>query len=187
MGKSINWDLMRKSAVPRLAGGTQYRSIKDAIAENTKQIQAVEKLQKSINDMMPALNQLLLIRLKNHTPLKVMKSFQYLGSEMRKAIVQKDDDPRMANFYANESRGDDNPNPLNFGSDGKCHLFQDTPIMIPAGEELVLKSLIPTMEQFIFQDSKGQEHEISYSQKDVLLMNTDIFDVVSKIYNGNKE
>jgi hypothetical protein len=65
--------------------------------------------------------------------------------------------------------------------------FQDTIFTVHPGDELLLKSLDPNLQVFIFTKSNGEEIEIAYAEQIKLLTQTDIYEVCASLYNENKE
>lgn len=58
--------------------------------------------------------------------------------------------------------------------------FQDTLKRIEVGTELVMKALDSQMNEFIFEGSDGQEHAISFDQRNLLMTQTNIYETVTE-------
>ena len=60
--------------------------------------------------------------------------------------------------------------------------FVETVKTIHAGDEILLKSIDPNLQVYIFTNKKGEELEICYSDTEKLLTNSDIYEVCSSLY-----
>ncbi len=66
--------------------------------------------------------------------------------------------------------------------------FVDTVKQITPGSQLIFKNMNQTMQYFLFEDARtGQEHEISFVDREKLMTQTDIYNVASKYLASNKE
>jgi hypothetical protein len=118
-----------------------------------EQQQAIDYLQKA----MPAMVKLLEVRIQNNWPLQVMRPLRYRTSELMSKSDGND------GFYSNgKSAGSDK--------------FVDIVKTIMPGTKLMLKSIDPTMCEFIFVDGMDQEHAISFEDRNQLLTQTDLFE-----------
>lgn len=85
MSKKVDWDKISTPVVRKLSPGGKYSSGKEMLLKAYEENQAQENLIKSMAEMKPAMQQLLMIRYKNQTPLKVMRSFTYISDELVKS------------------------------------------------------------------------------------------------------
>lgn len=148
-----------------------YRTLGEALEKGERLRAEHEKAQSYLVKALPAMLKLLEIRMTNGQPLFVMRPLQYQTS-MLKSQMEDDLDK---SFY-NTSK--------NSGSDDK---FVNVLKTVTPGTKLMLKSLDPTMREFIFVDGMNCEHPISYDDRNKLLTQTDIFETVQKLFEGRGE
>jgi len=166
MSKKVIWPEGKFGSAARRPG--TYTSLAErfekAESQDREQRSAQEYLQKAMFPMI----KLLELRMQKAMPLIVMRPLRYQTSGLN---TQDDDND---GFY-NVSK-----------SQGANANFVDKVVTIMPGTQLVLKSLDPSMQEFIFVDGEGKEHPISYSQRDALLTQTDIFEVTRQYLEENK-
>lgn len=162
MAKKVNWGPGKYSSQVR--GG--YRSFGEFFAKAEKirkeQEEAIGYLQKA----MPTMLQLLQYKLKNRTPLTVMRPLKYQTSGIPGEENEIDD-----GFY-------------NVRKSTSMPKFETISKTIMPGTQLMLKSLDPHLREFIFEDGMGKEHCISYDDRNKLLTQTDIFETVKEHLEG---
>lgn len=163
--KKVVWGEGKYSAAPRPG---QYRTLAEAMAKGDALRMEQEKAMSYLVKAMPAMLKLLEIRMTNGEPLFVMRPLQYQTS----ALASELEDDLDKSFY-NTSKSS--------GADNK---FKDVIKTVNPGTKLMLKSLDPTMREFIFVDGMGKEHPISYDDRNKLLTQTDIFETVQKLFEG---
>ena len=151
MKKSVAWN--------QTIGHKNPASLEARVNEHQKVVDTNLKAQNFLRKAFEPMRALLEVRLKNRTPLRVMRPLVYDSSVL--AHQEEDDD-----FYVVKK------------SESALGTFVDTKIQIPVGETLLFKSLYPAMREFIFEDSKGKEHVISYDQQNLLMTQTDIYETV---------
>lgn len=162
MSKKIDWDKTYKEPFRKNLGGgapgTQgkYSSGREMMEKSFQESLVQQEVEENLEKMLPAMEKLYVIRLHNHTPLKVMRPIIYQTSELQKS-----------------TRGDEMVN-------GK---YTDVQKRINPGTELMVKSINPSMQMLVFEDSRGEEIEISFSEQKKLIMNTDIYETVLDLYN----
>ncbi len=158
MKKVVRWDAPKISSSKLIKGG--YRNFHDmfkkAVDRDNEQREADEYLKKA----MPAMVALLEYKLSKSEPLIVMRPLVYQTS-----AVQSEEDDGFYNTSKSQNEKDI----------GK---FIDVMRTISPGTQLMLKSLDTGLEEFVFIDGRGKEHAISYSDRDKLLTQTDIFEGV---------
>ncbi len=154
MKKIVDWDSISSNPFEQrdLGNKGKFSSGKEFMAKAYESAEAQKAAQEQVNNLLPALNQLLLIRLKNKAPIHITKSLPYQASELVKS--------ENSAFY------------------------QDTQKVIHPGDHLILKSNNTTLQSFLFENSQGEEVEIFWADKDNLLFNTDIYNVVCGLYEN---
>lgn len=166
MKKVVRWDAPKITSGVN-AGGKPRRIFKvefaKALEREKEQIEALDQLQRA----MPVMIALLEFKLKKGEPLMVMRPLQYQTSDLAK----NDDDDGFYNTSKNQ-----NP----------TEKFVDVVRTIYPGTKLMLKSLDPTMQEFVFVDGRNKEHSISYADRDKLLTQTDIYEETKK-FMAHKE
>lgn len=149
-----------------------YRSIGEALEKSDRLRMEQEKAQSYLVKALPAMLKLLEIRIENREPLTVMRPLSYQTSVL-KSELEDDLDKSFYNTDKNVAQGQDK--------------FVDTVKTINPGTQIILKALDPNLREFIFRDGMGKEHAISYDARNSLLTQTDIFEVVQKLFEGKGE
>lgn len=165
MSKKVNWESFYKNPVPRNLSGIsgaqgKYSSGKERMLKAFAELSESQRIKENLQKMMPAMDQLLMIRMRNGTPLKVMRPLRYTTQELQKSSIQ--------------------------GQTVGTHFIDVTKVVNP-GTELVLKSLDAGLNQFIFKASNGEEIEMNYAEKINLLTQTDIYETVLEFFKKGKE
>lgn len=169
MSKKVVWGQPKITSARK--PGT-YNSFQELMEKANKLREEQEEAQRYLAKATPAMLKLLEIRLSNREPLVVMRPLTYQTSGLAKA--QMDDIDRA---YYRGSKSMDNEDP------GK---FVDFNVTINPGTQLVLKSLDVPLREFIFEDALGKEHPISFDDRNKLMTQTDVFETVRKLFEGNK-
>ena len=163
MSKKVVWQAPKISSSKR-AG--KYRTMREAVKKSEdlrrEQEAAMEYLQKAL----PAMTELLRMRMSGGTPLIVMRPLQYRTSVLNKS--EEDD-----GFYAN-------PQPQQVG-------FVDRIKTIMPGTQLLFKGMDSVLREFIFEDALGEEHAINFDDKNILMTQTDVFETVRKLFEAEGE
>ena len=165
MSKNIDWSNGYVHKVPRAAG--EYASFREKMEKAHDVLDEQRRAQEYLAKASFPMAKLLEIRMSKGEPLIVMRPLMYQTSGF--AEEEEDD-----GFYVKKS---EQVNPK----------FVDITVTIHPGTQLVLKSLNPSLQQFVFEDAMGKEHEISYTQKDLLMTQTDIFETVQKYFETQGE
>ena len=168
--KKVVWPTAKLTSSKR--AGT-YGSFGELVEKANKLRAEQEAAQAYLNKAMPAMLKLLEIRMTNGEPLTVMRPLRYQTSDFAKS--QKDMDDIDRSFYNNRRMEES-------GDPGK---FVDKIVTINPGTQIVLKALDVPMREFIFNDAMGNEHAISFDERNNLMTQTDIFETVRKLL-GNK-
>ena len=138
--------------------GSFKEQFQKAVAIEAKQNEAKAILQKA----MPTMEALLQLRLLDRTPLEVMRDLSYQTS----AIAGQDDEDD--GFYKSRA---------------VAPKFVDVVKTIRRGDTLLLKSIDNQMQEFIFEDSSNKEHAISFTNKEALMLQTNIYEDVLNLIN----
>jgi len=147
-----------------------YRSYAEFL-QKAEALRAEQELAKAyLSKALPAMTKLLEIRLANREALTVMRPLSYKTSCLQ-SEMQDDLDK---SFYNNSK----NP---------QQDKFIDVVKTINPGTQLVLKALDPTLREFIFEDGMGKEHAISFDDRNALMTQTDVFEVVRQLFENKGE
>jgi len=142
-------------------GGPKRLTMEAKVRQQLGQAEELEKAAETFKKYLPLMAALLEERLKKGTSLKILRRLEYTTSDLSESV---EDD----GFYTVRK------------SEHALGKFVDTQVEIPVGEVLIFKSLYPAMREFIFEDSKGKEHAISFDQKNKLMTCTDIYETVAE-------
>lgn len=152
--KRVSWP-EPKIHEPKRKAGT-YGSFREMMAKTEGIRKEQEQAQEFLQKAHPYMLKLLEYRLANNHPLTVMRPFRYQTSEIQKA--EEDD-----GFYSNR-RSSSIPK------------FVDVIKVITPGTQLVLKSIDNMMQEFIFEDALNKEYCLSFSERDNMMTQTDIWE-----------
>lgn len=156
--KKIDWSKIQKNPIPKLTMDRksgemkEMSTFKEAMAKAYAQEADLEKAEKRLNELFPAMQKLLLIRFTNHTPIKVIKPISYSSHALYKG-------ERTAEFV-----------------DVKAIIAPGTELIFKSSN----KSLMHFT--FTDKNDPDKEYEIYWSDHKQLLTCTDIFDVVNNLY-----
>lgn len=169
MSKKYAWPEGKYSSAARRPGS--YTSLQEMVqkAESFRQEQL--NAQAYLAKAQPAMLKLLEIRLTKGIPLVVMRPLQFQTSCLKSEL----DDEMDRSFYGGVHANGDNE----FQKAQNAN-YVDTVKTIVPGTQLVLKSLDPQMQEFVFEDAQGKEYAINYADRNKLLTQTDIFETVQK-------
>lgn len=148
-----------------------YRSFSEFLAKGEALRAEQEKAQSYLEKALPVMVKALELRLQSREALYVMRPLRYRTSCLKSEL----EDDLDKSFYNTDKNG---------GANDK---FVDTVRVINPGTQLILKALDPNLREFIFQDGLGKEHSISYDDRNALMTQTDIFEIVQKFFEGKKE
>lgn len=147
-----------------------YRSFGEFAAKHDARRAEQEKATSYLLKAMPAMLKALEMRISSGQPLYVMRPLRYTTSMLKS---QLEDDLDKSFYNTSKTQGNDS--------------FVTTVRVINPGTQLILKSLDPHMKEFIFNDGEGKEHAISYDDRNALMTQTDIFEMISKLFEGKGE
>ena len=169
MSKKLDWDELYKPFGTQTVDGVQpkYRSGRELLQKRMEEQKNTERLQKNFYKIVPALEALLKCRMESGNPLEVRRSISYTNSELVHTYAQVED---------RENGGWKN-------GDVQYSQFQDVEKSLAPGTKLILKSLDPTMNEFIFEDQLGNEIILPYLSKQQLMTQTDIYESVLDFMN----
>ena len=122
--------------------------------------------QELLQKAQPLMETLLKSRLASKTPLLIVTPLSYQTNEMVTTYNQMED-------RVNGGWMDDLDNPRN-------SFFRDVQKSIYPGTQLILKSLDPNLQEFIFEDQNGKEVVIPYAAKQQLMVNSNILNDVNE-------
>lgn len=141
----------------------QDLSMKARFAQATQERDFAEQAQNLMKSQAPLMERILLHTLAQTKTLYVNRSLKFQTSEL--STEQEDPD----NFYfvrkSQESLGK----------------YVDVVKEIPAGTTLMLKSLDPTMQEFIFLDQHQREWAIPYVSKPALCTQTHVYELTQEL------
>lgn len=158
----FSWDLVEHSPIQRKLnpgfGKKSYNSIGEFLDEKAETLKKAHTYQLKMNQYLPALMKLLQIRQSNNNSI-LMKS---------------------RTFYTTEVwRGSTNPNEELRGA------FSEEPVPIQAGTEFFYKGFIDTLKVHVFENDTDV-YEISDHELKNILINSDLFEVVDSLFQGDK-
>lgn len=163
MSKKLNWDALYQGHGARPlpgAGQPKYRSGRDFLQKGLEQEAQQTAQHEFLAKAQPAMEALLKCRIEDKTPLVVIRPIQFTASELVHQYEQFWDD-KKSEFVNGE---------IQYSS------FQDVRKSIPTGTQLILKSLDPNVQEFIFADQNGEEVVVPYEAKQALLLNTNVYE-----------
>ena len=172
MSKKIDWQSMYKAPGRYNPDGSKRMTMKESFAKAHAKQEAIQKQQENLNQLMPLLKKSLLDHIVNRKPLKVTRTFNNVVEKVEKTMSG-----------------------VRYVQGGE---------KVEAGQEIVFDHLDEMMGQFIFKSkTTGQEYAIYTSPKIAigdgmraeqinnpgyygLLLNTSIYDNLSKLLDGNE-
>lgn len=179
MSKKVVWNTTPYQPKPQHKAGT-YGSYREFMEKSNRLRAEQEKAQAYLEKAKPAMAKLLEMRLTKSQPLTVMRPLRYRASVMKSELNQADDVD--ASFY-----GGVNAALASEFQKAQDATFVETIKTINPGTQIVLKSLDPHLREFVFQDALGEEHAISYDDRDALMTQTDVFETVKNLLEGKGE
>jgi len=174
MTKKIDWNTTYKPFGTQTVGGNRpkYQSGKEFFQKAQELQVQQEAAQELLIKAQPAMEALLKSRMASRTPLTVMRPLQYVANEMVTHYEQIED-------RVNGGWMDDLDN-------ARGSYFEDKAKILYPGVELVLKSLDPNLQEFIFLDQDNNEVALPYSAKQQIMMSTNIYEDVNKFLESYK-
>lgn len=164
MKKVVTWPEPKITSANRRPG--TYNSYQEFLVKANAVASEQNEANEFVAKAFPMMSALLDYKLANQEPLMVMRPLSYQTSDILKA--DEDD-----GFYRNASQ--------------RPQKFIDVTRMINPGTQLVLKSIQPSMQQFIFVDGMGNEHEISFQDRKNLMSQTNIFEEIKSYLESKGE
>lgn len=175
MEKKLNWNLISEShgsrPLPGAPGQPKYRSGREYLQKGLEMEKQQKEAQAQMALAQPLLETLLKSRMESNTPIIVRRPLDFVVSELVHNYNQSWDD--ASGGWINGEVRDSS--------------FQDVRKSVAIGTELILKSLDPNLQEFIFQDQNQNEVVVPYGAKQGLLMQTNIYeDVLGFLNQGEK-
>lgn len=164
MKKIVSWPEPKISSAKRAPGS--YGSFREFMSKSEAIQAEQEAAQNFLKKAYPVMSGLLEHRLSTGEPLIVMRPLRYQTAELQGQNEQDD------NFYNTRK------------SEGQ-HKFVDVVKTINPGTQLILKGIDTVLQEFLFEDAVGNEHALHFVEKNNLMTQTDIYEVV-KEYMDNK-
>jgi hypothetical protein len=165
MSKKIDWNALYRE--PKKPAPGHFASGKELMAAAYQKHLEQERIQKSLQNYLPAMNALFTIRMAQKTPIVIMRDFQYQTSE----IVHD----REWNYKSQE-----------FDGEIRSSRFQDVTKVLRPGTTLMVKSIDTIMKEFIFEDQTGQEIIIPMSAQQALMRQSNIYESTVDYYNTHQ-
>lgn len=156
--KIVTWDQPKIASAAVKPG--HYRSFAEFMAKANALAEEQQAAEAYLQKAMPAMVALLEFKMRTREPLLVMRPLRYQTSEIVKGDAIDDA------FY--NRRSDDRP----------ADKFTDVIKTILPGTQLILKSLDTALSEFIFEDGMGNEHCLSFSERNNLMTQTSVFEEV---------
>jgi len=166
MSKKINWDAIHIPHGSRSVNKPKYSSHKEYMAKAQETMVQQQLAEETLRKAQPAMETLLKSRLMSKTPIVVQRPVVYQTSEMKTTYEQIED-------RENGGWKDDLDN-------ARGSYFEDVQKAIRPGTELILKSLDPNLQEFIFEDQNKNEVVIPYAAQQQLMVNTNIYEDVNE-------
>jgi hypothetical protein len=166
MSRSIDWTKTYKSPVGdiRRGNGNQNTagSMKEAFAKGQVAMQEQEKANATLMKALPIMNNILLQRMVSGSPIKIVRPLPYTTERIAGQEPEEEDD----GFYAIKKSG-------NFNAK-----FESITKVIPPGTQMVFMTLEKSLNQLWFKTDKGEEVGIYLDERNRILVNSDICDLV---------
>lgn len=164
MSKVIDWSKTFKPKVGNLKRGHGNKnvadSMKEAFVKSYAQLEEQEKAEETLRKAFPVMKSMLLQRMVDHRPLKVMRPLRYTTESLG---GEEEDD----GFYSN-TKG------------GESAAFKSVTKVLQPGTELTFLTLEKSMNQLWFRTNTGEEIGIYLEEQNGLLTQTDIADIVAR-------
>lgn len=168
MSKIVVWPEAKIASAKRAPGS--YGSFRELVNKAEIARQEHEHAVATLQKRMPMMLAVLEHRLKNGEPLTIMRPLRYQTSEIPQIVDEVDD-----GFYNVRK------------SERVSDKFVDVIKTILPGTQLLLKSIDPTMQEFIFMDAKGTEHCLNFAERNNLMTQTDVYETVKQYLESKGE
>ena len=173
MSKKVDWSQTYKPAIPDITqapGSTsKYRNMKEKFQKAYEDLAVQEKIQAEFNEKLPLLKSLLMVRMTDRTPMKVMRPLVYTTEVL--STDQEEDD----GFYAMNKSQERLPD------------FRSVQKVIEPGTELTFMHLEKSLNQLWFRTNEGEEVGIYLEEQTNLMTQTDIYESVVTFLNGENK
>lgn len=166
MSKTLDWNKTYKSPVGDIRKGkgatSKYGSMKEGFEKAYAELQDQEKAQDVLRKAMPIMQNILLQRMVEKRPIRVVRPLHYTTEALNGADPDQEDD----GFYAIKK------------SESFNSSFKSITKVIPPGTELTFMTLEKSMNQMWFKTNSGEEIGIYVEEQARLLTQTDIYELV---------
>lgn len=164
MSKVVDWNRTFKPIASPLTKASQKMgssgNMKEDFKKSYQMLMEQEAAQETLKKAFPAMSAVLLNRMIEKRPLKVMRPLPYTTESLS---GNEEDD----GFYSS-------------GGAGENVAFKSITKVIPVGTELTFITLEKSMNQLWFKTDKGEEVGIYLEEQSRLMTQTDIYEVVAK-------
>lgn len=150
MSKELDWNAIANVAFDdKRRKATNSPTMRESFQKAYANLENVQAHQNKKNELLPLLKSRLLSALTSKAPIRVLSRISNPTETLGGLVKSEEDD----GFYSNGRKAMD-------GSQTASASFQEAMEVIPAGIDLVFKSLDKTLDQFIFSGSNGEEYAI---------------------------
>jgi hypothetical protein len=175
MSRSIDWTKTYKSPVGDIRRGNNNQntagSMKEAFAKGQVQLAEQEKANATLMKALPIMTNILLQRMVSGSPIKVMRPLPYTSERLAGSEPEEEDD----GFYQIKK------------SESFSAKFESITKVIPPGTVLTFMTLEKSLNQLWFRTDKGEEVGIYLDERNRILVNSDICDLVQSYLAQDEE
>lgn len=168
MSKVLDWSQTYKSPVGDIRQGkgatSKYGSMKEGFNKAYAQMEEQEKAQAVLKKAMPVMQNILLQRMVEKRPIKIVRPLPYTCETLNNGDTEEDDD----GFYAIKKSEKFNAS------------FKSITKVIQPGTVLTFMTLEKSMNQMWFRTDKGEEVGIYVEEQSRILTSSDIYELVSQ-------
>jgi hypothetical protein len=166
LNRPFDWSKTYKPLVGNIQRGLGSKntsgSMKESFSKAFSQMEAMEATQELLNKAMPVMQNILLQRMVEKRPIRVVRPLRYTTEAMAGQTEEEDD-----GFYAIKKSQSFNAK------------FQSVTRTIAPGTVLTFLTLEKSMNQMWFRTDRGEEIGIYVDEQKALLTQTDIYDLVT--------
>lgn len=160
MSKTIDWGKTFQPKIGNASTGSKNPSPQEMLLKGREAHIQQSKQKEFLQKAQPALEAVLKCRMEDRTPLKVMRPLSYVTSELEKSRTGE-----------GEVVG------------GR---FIDVQKSLVPGTELIFKSIDSNLQEFIFENQRGEEVALPFTAKQQLMLQTDIYERVVNFINSQQ-
>jgi len=170
MSRVVDWSKTYSNPLENLKRG-KYSSGKEFFQQAYAREEEMRKAQETLQKALPVMQNILVQRMVERRPLKVIRPLQYTTEALNTEAPEDEDD-----FYS--VKKSDNTVNANFKSVVRT---------IPPGTELTFMNLEKSLNQLWFKTNTGEEVGIYVNEQVNLLTQTDIYQLVSQHLENDQE